>query len=91
MASINACGSSDHVMAGPCDAFEVSSMKKSEDFMATYRVSSKQYKKSLRCNGEMDLGPIQVTPRQHAAPFNENQQRLQQNYYQNLQNNISSR
>lgn len=77
--------------AGPCDAFEVSSMKKSEDFMATYRVSSKQYNKSLSCNGEMDLGPIQVTPRQHAAPFNENQQRLQQNYYQNLQKNISSR
>lgn len=77
--------------AGPCDVFEVSSMKKSEDFMATYRVSSKQYNKSLSCNGEMDLGPIQVTARQSASPFNENQQKHQQNYYQNLQNNISSR
>ena len=63
IASINVCGSYDHVMAGPCDAFEVSSMKKSEYFMATYKVSSKQYKKSLSCNGEMYLGPIQVAPR----------------------------
>lgn len=77
--------------AGPCDVFEVTSTKKSEDFMATYRVSSKQYNKPFSCNGEMELGPIQVTARQPATPFSENQQKHQQNYYQNLQNNLSSR